>query len=346
MAVYDENLKCSLSEIAQKLCASGKGILAADESLKTIGKRFKIICKNNKDNRTRYRHLLFTTPELEKYISGVILFEETLTAEINGELIIDHLKNKNILIGYKADLGLKELSGTNSENITQGLDNLDDRLKIMKEHGVLFTKWRCAFKIKGQELPSDLAIEQNLDTLCRFAYISQQNGMVPILEPEVLANGNHNELTSYEVTLKILSKLYSKLNTHKVNLSSTLLKPNVIRPGTHNKELYESFEDIIPILSGLTVKALQNSVPLTVPGIMFLSGGLGEDPSAEILNEMNKKETIKPWKLSFSYGRALQGSCLKTWNGKNKNIEEAQKQLIDKAKKNSLASLGQLNLLN
>ena len=145
--------------------------------------------------------------------------------------------------------------------------------------------------------------------------------------------------------MNILSKLYGKLNSHKVNLSATLLKPNVIRPGTFNEELYESFEDIIPTLSGLTVKALQNSVPLTVPGIMFLSGGLGEEPSAEILNEMNKMETNKPWRLSFSYGRALQESCLRAWNGKDENIDLAQKQLIDKARKNSFASMGKLDLL-
>jgi len=342
---YEENLKCSLQVIAKKLSAKEKGILAADESIKTIGKRFKNICENNFENRTRYRNLLFTTPDLEKYISGVILFEETITAKINGENIIDNLKKKNIIIGYKADQGLVNLSGTNSENITQGLDNLDERLKKVKKHGVLFTKWRCTFNIKDLENPSEMAIDQNLNTLCRFAYLSQRNGMVPIIEPEVLADGNHTEHRSYDVTLSILSKLYGKLNAHKVILSGTLLKPNVIRPGAFNEELYESFEDIIPTLSGLTVRALQNSVPLTVPGIMFLSGGLGEEPSAEILNEMNKMETNKPWRLSFSYGRALQESCLKTWNGEDENIESAQKQLIDKAKKNSFASMGKLDLL-
>ena len=328
-------------DVINRLCSSEKGILAADESIGTIEKRFKNIeLQNNLYNRTRYRKLLFTTPELNKYISGVITFEETLLQENDqGELLIQSLLDNNILVGIKVDKGLKILYNTNGETTTQGLDDLENRCALYYNKGARFAKWRSVIKINTDlNHPSEFAIEQNLQGLARYASICQNNGLVPIIEPEILMDGNHSIHTSYNVTLKVLSRLYFELLKFRVDLECTILKPSMVRPGSDYKEL--NYRDIATI----TVSALKNSVPSSVKGIFFLSGGMSETESTIALNEINRVKQNKPWYLSFSYGRALQGSVLQVWQGKNENIVIAQKKLLELAKNNGNAAIGRYHI--
>jgi len=322
---------------AAAISTPGKGILAADESTGTIGKRFAPIgVANVEDNRRKYREILFTTKGLGDYISGCILFEETLFHKAeDGTPFVELLKRAGIVPGIKVDKGVVPLGGTDGETVTQGIDDLNKRCAAYYAQGARFAKWRGVIHIKDSGAPSELAIQENVQRLARYAAICQANGLVPIVEPEVLMDGTHSIERSAEVTQRVLAAQYKALADHHVLLEGTLLKPNMVRPGA-------SFDGVVKMSEiGLaTVRVLQHTVPVAVPGIMFLSGGMSEEDATVALNEMNKLDTKKPWHLSFSYGRALQQSVLKAWQGKDENIAAAQEALLVRAKANSDANLG------
>lgn len=319
----------------KKICASGRGILAADESTGTIGKRFsKINLENTLDNRTRYRDLLFNTPDLNHYISGVITFEETLLAnKSSGERLIQPLLDNDIVVGIKVDKGVKPLYNTDGETVTQGLDDLDKRCQEYYKAGARFAKWRAVLKI-GHNLPSELSIHENATTLARYASICQNNGLVPIVEPEILMDGNHSIDLSMNVTVNVLKCVYQELIRHNVDLECTLLKPNMVRPGV------DCDDHNLDMIAELTIRSLEESVPKEVPGIVFLSGGMSETDATDVLNRINKQDTSCNWYLSFSYGRALQASVIQSWNGQDDNIERAQSTLLNRARLNGQATLG------
>lgn len=335
-------LKAELARIANQIVSNGKGILAADESTGTIGKRLSSIgVENNEENRMNYRKLLFTTPKgLDDSIGGVILFHETLyQKDNNGKLLVDNLKEKGILLGIKVDKGVVPLFGTKNEGTTQGLDGLRERCSQYKKDGCDFAKWRCVLKIQDEgATPSQLSIIENANVLARYASICQENGLVPIVEPEIMMDGSHNIQVCQDVTERVLAAVYKALSDHHVYLEGTLLKPNMVSPGidcpTRNTP-----EEI-----GLaTLTALRRTVPPAMPGVTFLSGGQTELDATAHLNAMNQHpQALRPWKLSFSYGRALQASVLKTWGGSSdaKIIMEAQKVLMHRATSNKLAALG------
>ena len=323
-------------ETVKAICTPGKGILAADESTGTIGKRFANIgLENNEENRRRYRHLLFSTDGLEKHISGVITFEETLETKLeDGRQLTDLLRDKGIVVGIKTDKGVKPLAGTKGETVTQGLDDLDKRCQHYYKLGARFAKWRDVLKIDAG-CPSELSINQNAEVLARYASISQENGLVPIVEPEILMDGAHTIEDAARVTENVLSATYRKLMEHHVNLETTLLKPNMVRQGVDCSEKTTARD-----IGYHTVRTLQRSVPVAVPGVVFLSGGMSEAEASDALNEINLQEGHKPWYLSFSYGRALQHSVLKVWKGEDSNTEAAQKMLLFRATANGQATLG------
>jgi len=330
-----ENLK----RVAESIVAPGKGILAADESTGTIGKRFaNINVENTEENRRAYRELLFTCDEsIAKNLGGVILFHETLYQESgDGKRFVKVLKDMGINPGIKVDKGVVNLPGTNAESTTQGLDGLTERVKQYVEDGCTFAKWRCVIKInEANNVPTATAIQENAQVLARYAVICQQNGLVPIVEPEILIDGPHDINTSLRITERVLACVYKTLVDHHVYLEGTLLKPNMVTPG-QSCEKKASPEEI-----GLaTVLALRRTVPAAVPGITFLSGGQSEIQATENLNAMNKVDLLKPWALSFSYGRALQASVLKAWGGNKGNVVAAQKVLMKRAQFNGLAIIG------
>jgi len=327
-----------LADIANRIVAKGKGILAADESTGTIGKRFSSInVENNEENRRKYRQLLFTADkELANYISGVILYEETLYQKADdGTPFVEVLKKQGIIPGIKVDKGTVNLAGTSGETTTQGLDGLAERCKKYKADGADFAKWRCTLKI-GQHEPSNLSIIENANVLARYASICQQNGLVPIVEPEILPDGDHDLARCQYVTEKVLAAVYKALSDHHVFLEGTLLKPNMVTAGQ------SAANKASPAENGLaTVLALRRTVPAAVPGVVFLSGGQSEAEATLNLNAINNVPLLRPWALSFSYGRALQQSVLKAWKGQLENITLAQTELINRAKFNSLASKGE-----
>ncbi|KAK4396479.1 Fructose-bisphosphate aldolase 6, cytosolic [Sesamum angolense] len=276
----------------------GKGILAADESTGTIGKRLSSInVENVESNRRALRELLFTTPGALQYLSGVILFEETLYQKTAA--------------GIKVDKGTVELAGTNGETTTQGLDGLAQRCQQYYAAGARFAKWRAVLKI-GPNEPSQLAINENANGLARYAIICQENGLVPIVEPEILVDGPHSIDKCADVTERVLAACYKALNDHHVLLEGTLLKPNMVTPGSEAPKVAPE------VIAEYTVRALQRTMPAAVPAVVFLSGGQSEEEATVNLNAMNKLKTKKPWSLSFSFGRALQQSTLKAWSGKRK----------------------------
>lgn len=329
-----------LIENARAIAAAGKGILAADESTGTIGQRFaKIAVENVEENRRRYRELLFTTEGLEQYISGVIFFEETLFQNAaDGRSFVDILKSKGIIPGIKVDKGIKPLAGTNGECVTQGIDDLDARCAKYYAQGARFAKWRAVLHIKDTlgATPSQLAIDENANTLARYASICQCNGLVPIVEPEVLMDGNFSIETAAAMTERVIAACYKALSDHHVMLEGTLLKPNMVRSGS------DSSPQASPEEIGLaTVRVLQHTVPCAVPGITFLSGGMSEEEASLALSAINRAPGPKPWALTFSYGRALQQSCLKAWVGEEANVPAAQAVLLARAQANSLATRGE-----
>jgi len=332
--MHTENLKL----IAQQLVSNGKGILAADESTPTCTKRFETLGVNStEETRNEYRSMLFTTASLENYISGVILFHETFYQNIKNTTttIPQYLTNKNIIPGIKVDTGAKALAQHNSEKITEGLDGLRDRIKSYYEHGARFAKWRAVITI-NDKTPTLGCIHANAHALARYASLCQENGLVPIVEPEVLMDGTHTIEKCHEVSNQTLKHVFQELDLLNVDLESIILKPNMILPGSTSNQLVNNTQ-----IAKMTFEVLKNNVPKEVPGIAFLSGGQSSDLAAERLNELNKNYTIKPWKLTFSYGRALQKEALAHWAKGNTN--SAKDELIYRSKMNYLAAKGEMN---
>lgn len=327
-----------LRKTANAIVTPGKGILAADESTGTIGKRFeKIQVANEEENRRQYRQLLFSTDKVVgESISGVILFEETLYQKADdGTPFVKLLQDRGIIPGIKVDKGVVDLAGTDGESTTQGLDGLAERCAKYYKEGARFAKWRCVLKI-GAYQPSYLSMLENANVLARYASICQQNGLVPIVEPEVLPDGDHDLETAQRVTEQVLAFVYKALADHHVFLEGTLLKPNMVTQGQSCSKKYTPQQ-----VAEATVVALRRTVPAAVPGVVFLSGGQSEEDATIHLNAINQVPGPKPWALSFSYGRALQASVLKAWAGKKENVKIGQEEFLKRAKANGLATLGQ-----
>ncbi|PWZ06026.1 Fructose-bisphosphate aldolase 5, cytosolic [Zea mays] len=324
-----------LIKTAKCLATPGKGILASDESTGTIGKRLSSInLENVESNRQALRELLFTAPGVFDYLSGVILFEETLYQKTSdGKPFVDVLIAGGVVPGIKVDKGTVEIAGTDGETTTQGLDSLGARCAKYYEAGARFAKWRAVLKVgpAGQGQPSELAVRQNVEGLARYALICQENGLVPIVEPEILTDGGHDIGTCAAATERVLAALYKSLSDHKVLLEATLLKTNMVSA---------------EVIAEYTVAALRRTVPPAVPGVVFLSGGQSEEEATQNLDAMNKLEVLKPWTLSFSFGRALQQSTLKKWVGKKENVAAAQATFVIRCKANSEAALGKILLLS
>lgn len=321
----------TMQDTINKLVVKEKGILAIDESIGTIGKRFAAInLENTEANRHRYRSLIANTNNLSNYISGIILFEETLYQKI--------FNDPNILIGIKVDQGLTNIYPNNDEKITKGLDALIDTLTKYKQDNleIKFAKWRAVISIDpNKNWPSKVAIQLNTHGLARYAAICQAFEIVPIVEPEVLMDGEHDLEQCSLITEKVLLKVFKALRKHNVNLEHMILKTNMILPGLSCGKKY-ALSDI----ATETIKVLKRTVPAAVPSINFLSGGQTESQSTSNLNAINK-QGVAPWHLSFSFGRALQETCIKTWQGQDANIAAAQAALLNRARLNSLANLGQ-----
>jgi fructose-bisphosphate aldolase class I len=324
-----------LHAVAHKMVEKGKGILAADESTPTCKKRFESIgTESTVENRNIYRNMLFTAEKIEKYISGVILFDETFHQKelSTGLTFPEYLTSKDILPGIKVDQGLEDF-GSN-EKITKGLDGLSERLGKYYALGARFAKWRAVITI-GNNIPSDDCIMKNAKILAKYAQKCQQANLVPIVEPEVLMDGAHTVDESFDVTSRALNATFNQLVEHNVNLQGIVLKPNMILSG------YEcSYQANIEEVAEKTMNCLSANVPIEVPGIAFLSGGQPDEHATLHLNEMNKYDS--DWNLTFSYGRALQQTALKAWSGKPENLKLAQEAFIEKAKANSLASVAGL----
>src|ERR671918_159730 len=325
-----------LESTARALVAEGKGILAADESDGTIKKRFDSIgVESTEENRRAYRELLFTTEGVEEYISGVILFDETirqLTAD--GTPFPKLLESKGVIPGIKVDKGAKPLALAEGETVTEGLDGLRERLAEYRELGARFAKWRAVISIKGREIPSEYGLVTNAHALARYAALSQEAGLVPIVEPEVLMDGDHTIERSFEVTSRTLHAVFTELRDQRVHFEQMLLKPNMVLSG-YGADEQAGHEDV----AELTLKCFRRHVPAAVPGIVFLSGGQSDEDATANLNAMNARGE-HPWQLSFSYGRALQAPALKAWIGKEENVEAAQRAYFHRAKMNGAARTG------
>lgn len=327
-----------LRKIANAIVVPGKGILAADESVGTMGKRLeKIGVENTEENRRQYRQLLFTTGKaLGNNISGVILFHETLYQKADdGTPFVKLLTDNGIIPGIKVDKGMVPLAGSEGENTTQGLDGLAERCAQYKKDGCGFAKWRCALKISANT-PSYQGMLENANVLARYASICQQNGLVPIVEPEVLVDGDHDLRFAQKCTEQVLAFTYKALADHHVFLEGTLLKPNMVTAGQSCTTKYTPQENAIA-----TCRALSRTVPAAVPGITFLSGGQSEEDATVNLDAINRYPGRKPWALTFSFGRALQASVLAAWKGSKDNVKAGQEQLLMRAKANGEASMGQ-----
>lgn len=323
----------NLSNIAKQLVAPKKGILAADESLKTMTKRLSAIgVESTLENRSMWRQIMVESQGIEKYISGIILYDETLRNPLpNGNMIADILKEKGILPGIKTDEGVYKFN-KNEETFTLGLDRLEKRYEEYKMMGAVFAKWRAVYKV-GEDMPSKAAKVANAIGLAQYALITQKAGLVPIVEPEVLVlEGNHDIKKSKEATEEVLEKVFKWLERFGVDFSGMLLKPNMILAGKDCPN-QPSVEEI----AQETVSVLKKTVPKEVPGIVFLSGGLTPDQATDYLKAMNSNYKDLPWQLSYSFGRALQQEGLKAWSGKNENISQAQKVFLERAKKVSEA---------
>ena len=326
----------TLNEIAKKMCAKGKGILAADESTGTIAKRFKSInVENLEKNRLNFRQTLFSSSAMKDYIGGVILFDETIKQKTTLGTTVPELISKNGAIpGIKVDKGAKPLAGSTDETITEGLDGLRERLKEYYDLGAKFTKWRAVYKINNK-FPSSQSIKSNAHALARYASLVQEANMVPIVEPEVLMEGSHDIDRCYKVTTDVLNECYNELEIHKVDLKGTVLKPNMIIPGSDCSKKSNSEE-----IAKKTIDCLKKNVPSDVPGIAFLSGGQSEIESSKNLNEINKINDTN-FLITFSYGRGLQASALKEFGKKQDNIEGIQKAFNHRARMNGLSSRGE-----
>lgn len=333
---YADELKTTAAYIA----ARGKGILASDESNGTTGKRLATIgLDNTENNRRRWRELLYTAPDLGKYISGAIMFEETLYQKAeNGVQFVDILKAQGIVPGIKVDTGLTVLPRTAGETATTGLDGLPDRCKAYYKQGARFAKWRAVMRIgRNDGAPSDAAILENAHALARYAQIAQSAGLVPIVEPEVLLDGDHTIKETAYWTERVLSFTFRALNEYDVCLEAALLKPNMVNPGSECKEQCGPEE-----VAQYTLQTMLRGVPPAMPGIHFLSGGMSDQEATENLMRLNTMSGSEkaPWSLTFSYGRALQMAVLKLWGGEDANKDKAQDLLRMLAAANSSAQLG------
>lgn len=320
---------------ARALVAPGKGILAADESLPTIEKRFNSIrVPSSEENRRAYRELLFTTPGLGEFISGVILFDETMRQKAtDGTPLVEVLKRQGIIPGIKVDKGAKALVGFPGEKITEGLDGLRERLAEYARLGARFSKWRAVITI-GANIPRRTCLEANAQALARFAALSQEAGLVPIVEPEVLMDGDHTIERHFEVTETILKSVFLSLFEHRVDLGAMLLKPNMVLAGKDCPQ-----QASVARVAEMTLRCMLRAVPAAVPGIVFLSGGQGDVLATGHLNALNQLGKA-PWELSFSFGRALQALALITWRGEPMSVKAAQQALHHRARCNSAARFG------
>ena len=330
----DKNI---LIETAQKMMLKPKGILAMDESSPTIAKRLASInVENNENNRRRYRELIVTTPELSTCISGAILFEETFDQKMSdGTLFREYLNSIGILPGIKVDKGAKDFSCHPGEKVTEGLDGLGDRLSDYYAKGAKFCKWRAVITI-GDNIPSDACIESNMNALARYASLCQENNLVPIVEPEVLINGAHSIETCNEVTRRSLKSLFNNLDMLNVYLPGTVLKPSMVISGQENQSRADR-----NTVASMTLECLQDCVPEHTAGIAFLSGGQTDEEAETHLNIINNQANL-PWRVTFSYARAIQAAALASWGGNDENIKKSQEILFDRASKCSMASVGSL----
>jgi len=324
-----------LNKIAKAMVAPGKGILAADESMPTIEKRFKALgIENTEDNRRAYREMLFTTPGIEEFLGGVILFDETIRQKSSdGRLFAEVLREKEILPGIKVDQGTEPMPDSTDEKITKGLEGLPERFTEYANMGAKFAKWRAVFTI-GKSIPTDENIQENARRLAQYAYDSQNAGIVPIVEPEVLLDGDHTIQRCEEVTTKTLKALFEELERKGVVLQGIILKTNMVLSGKDCSTQASASE-----VAEATLRTLKATVPSEVPGVAFLSGGQDDILATARLNEINKIGGF-PWQVTFSYSRGLQNLPMKTWAGKAENVEAAKKVFYQRAKLNSLARQG------
>ena len=324
-----------LNATARELVADDRGILAADESSGTIKKRLDTIgVESTEANRRAYRDLLFTTPGLEEFISGVILFDETLRQSTSdGTPFAEYLAGRGIVPGIKVDAGAKELAGAPGEKVTEGLDGLRERLEEYRGLGARFAKWRAVITI-GDGVPTAYCIEANAHALARYAALCQEQGIVPIVEPEVLMDADNDIETCFEVTSRTLHEVFEQLTEQRVALDGILLKPNMVISGKGCPTQAPAEE-----VAQWTIRCFREHVPAEVPGIVFLSGGQSDEQASVNLNAINSLGP-QPWVLSFSYGRALQAPALKAWRGEAANVEAAQSTLAHRARCNSAAVAG------
>lgn len=327
-----------LDTIARAMVAKDKGILAADESGGTITKRFdKMKIESTEESRRSYRELLFTTPGASDYISGVILYDETIRQKTkDGIPFPEYLSRAGMIPGIKVDTGAKPLAGFPGETITEGLDGLRERLGEYRRLGAKFAKWRAVIDI-GQGIPTQFCIDANAHALARYAALCQEAGIVPIVEPEVLMDGAHTLERCEEVTSATLQSVFDQLHSHRIRLEGMILKPNMVISGMKAPKRAGAEQ-----VAEATVRCLKRYVPAAVPGIAFLSGGQSPEEATEHLSLMNQLGPL-PWELSFSYGRALQAPALDTWRGQASNFKAAQKAFFKRAKLNGLARSGRYN---
>jgi fructose-bisphosphate aldolase class I len=320
--------------------AARKGILAADESHATIARRFEALgVEATEDNRRRYRQMLFTTPEVAQFISGVILFDETLRQRAsNGQRFVEILAQGGITPGIKVDQGAKPLAGAPGERVTEGLDGLRERVDEYRTLGARFAKWRAVIAI-GEDRPSAACLDANAHALARYAALCQAEGLVPIVEPEVLMDGEHSIERCFEVTEATLARVFSALRGQRVVLEHVLLKPNMVVPGARCPQ-----QASVAAVAEATVRCLRRVVPAAVPGIVFLSGGQDAQIATAHLNAMNAMAVAHPWRLSFSFARALQGPALEAWRGEPHNVPAGQQAFYHRARCNSAAREGRYTL--
>jgi fructose-bisphosphate aldolase class I len=328
-----------IEKIAKQIIAKGRGILAADESTGTMTKRLSgVNVESTAENRLKFRETLFSSEGMKNYISGVILYDETIRQKTSsGKTIPELIESSGSVPGIKVDTGAKKLAASPEEKITEGLDGLRERLTEYYKLGARFTKWRAVYNI-SEKFPSELSIKSNAHALARYAALAQEAKMVPIVEPEVLMDGGHDINKCYEITSEVLKECYKELALHKINLKGTLLKPNMILPGDKSKNKSNSLE-----IAKMTIKCLKENVPNEVPGIAFLSGGQTEVDATQNLNEINKINDTN-FLMSFSFGRALQQSALKNWAKSIKDTSNAQKIFNHRSKMNGLSTTAKWNI--
>jgi fructose-bisphosphate aldolase class I len=324
-----------LEATARALVAPGKGILAADESTGTIKKRFDSIgVESTEDSRRAYREMLFTTEGMNEFISGVIMYDETIRQSSSGGIAFPKiLEEQGVIPGIKVDTGAKDLPGFPGEKVTEGLDGLRERLAEYRDLGARFTKWRAVITI-GEGIPTQNCIDANAEALARYAGLSQEAGLVPIVEPETLMDGDHAIERHYDATRRTLESLFDRLFAHRIELTGTLLKTNMVLSGKSASE-----QATVDEVATWTLRCLKESVPPAIPGIVFLSGGQTDEAATGHLSEMNRIGGV-PWELSFSYGRALQAPALKAWGGKPEGLEVGKRAFYLRAKLNGAARSG------